>query len=157
MKSQFPIPNSQIPNPKSPTAFTLIELLVVIAIIAILAGIIQPMASVSASKTREAKCEANLRQISVGLHAYAEDYDAFPPDMKALDSTLQDRSLLNCPGAGTEYVYLSPPNSAARDDVVVSCVRPEKPGRWPHRFGTCYMELSAGGEVRRVIGKQARR
>ena len=64
---------------KSTTAFTLIELLVVIAIIAILAAILFPVFARAREKAREASCQSNLKQLSLGLLMYAPDYDgSFP-------------------------------------------------------------------------------
>ncbi|MEY4387231.1 MAG: Type secretion system protein precursor [Verrucomicrobiota bacterium] len=58
-------------NPRR--AFTLIELLVVIALIAILLALIDPPLSNSKNKARRAVCLNNLKQISLGLHLYADD------------------------------------------------------------------------------------
>jgi prepilin-type N-terminal cleavage/methylation domain-containing protein/prepilin-type processing-associated H-X9-DG protein len=55
--------------------FTLIELLVVIAIIAILAAILFPVFARAREKARQSSCQSNLKQISLGLLMYAQDYD----------------------------------------------------------------------------------
>jgi prepilin-type N-terminal cleavage/methylation domain-containing protein/prepilin-type processing-associated H-X9-DG protein len=55
--------------------FTLIELLVVIAIIAILAAILFPVFARAREKARQASCTSNVKQISLGLLMYVQDYD----------------------------------------------------------------------------------
>ncbi|MDR3706730.1 MAG: DUF1559 domain-containing protein [Capsulimonadaceae bacterium] len=57
------------------SAFTLIELLVVIAIIAILAAILFPVFATAREKARQAACQSNLKQLSLGVLQYAQDYD----------------------------------------------------------------------------------
>jgi prepilin-type N-terminal cleavage/methylation domain-containing protein/prepilin-type processing-associated H-X9-DG protein len=59
--------------------FTLIELLVVIAIIAILAAILFPVFAQAREKARQATCISNLKQISLGLLMYMQDYDEIYP------------------------------------------------------------------------------
>lgn len=60
-------------------AFTLIELLVVISIIAVLAALIFPAYQSSLARADAAKCMSNLKQIGVGLFAFASENDgAFP-------------------------------------------------------------------------------
>jgi prepilin-type N-terminal cleavage/methylation domain-containing protein/prepilin-type processing-associated H-X9-DG protein len=60
-------------------AFTLIELLVVIAIIAILAAILFPVFAKAREKARQASCQSNLKQMSLAVLMYAQDYDEMLP------------------------------------------------------------------------------
>jgi prepilin-type N-terminal cleavage/methylation domain-containing protein/prepilin-type processing-associated H-X9-DG protein len=59
--------------------FTLIELLVVIAIIAILAAILFPVFARAREKARQTACLNNVKQISLAILMYAQDYDETLP------------------------------------------------------------------------------
>src|SRR5947207_2591254 len=60
--------------------FTLIELLVVLAIISILAGILFPVFAQVRERARQTVCLSNLRQISLAMQVYVQDYDdGLPP------------------------------------------------------------------------------
>ena len=57
--------------------FTLIELLVVIAIIGILASILFPVFARARENARRSSCASNLKQISLAMKQYSQDYDEF--------------------------------------------------------------------------------
>jgi len=59
----------------SKAAFTLIELLVVIAVIAILAALLFPVFAQAREKARQANCLSSLKQLSMALFMYIQDYD----------------------------------------------------------------------------------
>ena len=59
--------------------FTLIELLVVIAIIAILAAILFPVFARAREKARQTACLNNVKQLSLAVMQYVQDYDEVLP------------------------------------------------------------------------------
>ena len=58
-------------------AFTLIELLVVVAIIAILISILMPALNEARNAARTVVCQANIRQIGLGVQTYAAEHRGF--------------------------------------------------------------------------------
>jgi prepilin-type N-terminal cleavage/methylation domain-containing protein/prepilin-type processing-associated H-X9-DG protein len=60
-------------------AFTLIELLVVIAIIALLLAILLPALRRAKEQAKATRCLANMKQIGLAMHLYANDYNYLLP------------------------------------------------------------------------------
>jgi prepilin-type N-terminal cleavage/methylation domain-containing protein/prepilin-type processing-associated H-X9-DG protein len=77
-------------SPSLHKGFTLIELLVVIAIIAILAAILFPVFAQARQKAQQTQCLSNMRQVSVAIGMYAQDWDGVLPitmDLLSNDQT----------------------------------------------------------------------
>ncbi len=94
---------------RSAKGFTLIELLVVIAIIGLLASIIMVSLSGAKAKSRDAKRQADIKNIQLALTLYYTDNGMYPLNIYAAAGT--------APGGGLAPTYLPTvprdPNSSA--------------------------------------------
>ncbi len=66
---------------KSTAGFTLIELLIVVAIIGILAAIAIPNFLNAQTKAKIARCEADMRSLSIAVESYRIDRNRYPLDL----------------------------------------------------------------------------
>jgi len=98
--------------------FTLIELLVVIAIIAILAAILFPVFAQARESARATSCASNMRQLSLGVFMYAQDYEEILPMAVnyAAATTAPDRMWMATvqPYLKNEKIFLCPSAENAR-------------------------------------------
>ena len=97
--------------PKTLGAFTLIEMLVVIAIITLLAALLFPVFQKVRENARRASCQANLRQIGLGLTQYAGDNDeALPPGAYSTPNGTTTWRQLIFPYVRSAAVFVCPSN-----------------------------------------------
>lgn len=70
--------------------FTLIELLVVIAVISIIAAILFPVFAKVREKARQTSCASNVKQLSLAILQYTQDYDETVPPVEYTQSPWPD-------------------------------------------------------------------
>jgi len=86
--------------------FTLVELLVVIAIISVLASLLLPALASAKKAARRATCLANLRQIGIAIHSYAQDNDRRIPYGPKAPAFTSPASFYPSTGAPTSLISL---------------------------------------------------
>jgi prepilin-type N-terminal cleavage/methylation domain-containing protein/prepilin-type processing-associated H-X9-DG protein len=98
-----------MPHSRRIPAFTLIELLVVIAIIAILAAILFPVFAQARDKARQVSCSSNMKQLSLAVLMYTQDYDERMPSVHwgayhvAVQPYMRNSQVWSCPSASGFY------------------------------------------------------
>lgn len=109
-----------------PTAFTLIELLVVVAIVAVLLSILLPSLAAGREQSKSTKCLANLHQMGLCAHMYAdENRDRYPISssidqhggwIQTLLPYAQDKLLYRCPSDRSDDWFN--PTDAATQQII---------------------------------------
>lgn len=102
--------------------FTLIELLVTIAIIAILAAILFPVFARARENARRSSCMSNLKQISLGIRMYTQDYDEHVPPIVINDSA----------DANNPYGWADAVQPYVKSTQLFQCSSEEWGARWPN-------------------------
>lgn len=87
-------------------AFTLAELLVVIAVVATLLAIMIPLVRNARDESRKTACVSNLRQIGIGIAAYAADHDGKIPYGPAAQGFNNAGNFYPSTGAPTSLISL---------------------------------------------------
>jgi len=88
-------------------AFTIVELLVVIGIVAALMGVIVPVLASARASARKIVCLANLRQIGVAVHLYADNNHGNIPFGPQAPPFLSPANFYPSTGAPTSLISLS--------------------------------------------------
>jgi prepilin-type N-terminal cleavage/methylation domain-containing protein/prepilin-type processing-associated H-X9-DG protein len=110
--------------------FTLIELLIVIAIIAILASMLLPALKNARAAAKNIQCVNNLKQMSVGLSMYSQDWKYYPAPTYGIDSTSSPWTYIDWQLAISDYIYPNKVMNNARYDrpgTVFWCPSPVVP------------------------------
>lgn len=112
--------------------FTLIELLVVIAIIAILAAILFPVFARAREKARQSSCLSNVKQFSLAILSYTQDYDETLP-MEATQTSIGVMTLadISAPYMKNKQIIICPSDRTGAVEianVLAAFGYPQAPG-----------------------------
>lgn len=95
---------------KRKKAFTVMEVLVVAGIFFGMIAALTPFMRMAKVRANRLECANRLREISIGLHAYAAKHrDVFPPDLAALyPEYVANASAFDCPASKTRGTPAKP-------------------------------------------------
>jgi prepilin-type N-terminal cleavage/methylation domain-containing protein/prepilin-type processing-associated H-X9-DG protein len=120
---------------KRQDAFTLIELLVVIAIIALLMAILIPSLNKAKKQAQAVACVAHLKDLSLALHMYLEDYERTmhdPPNQGLWDNAWEGSAVVREYDLDDNYAYWGIAYKPyALNKKVFRCPSAVRPDDWP--------------------------
>ncbi len=122
------------------TGFTLIELLVVIAIIAILAALLFPVFALAREKARQAGCASNVKQLSLAVRMYQQDYDeTYPPALVPAGAGIVSALTLVQPYARNAQIARCP--SDAKGEIDLTALGDLAPSSYSVNHRVCRVPL----------------
>ncbi len=138
--------NTALARRTSPKAFTLVELLAVIAVVSLLSALLLPAVNKAKESGRRIKCAANLRQIILAAHVYANDNDGyiFPHHFKIGPLWYDWSCLLTnaVPSLGVEVFHCPTDQNKRTDAPSTSALRSYAINQWrdfiPNQDGVQY-------------------
>jgi prepilin-type N-terminal cleavage/methylation domain-containing protein/prepilin-type processing-associated H-X9-DG protein len=117
--------------------FTLIELLVVIAIISILAAILFPVFGRARENARRSSCQSNLKQLSLGVLQYQQDYDErYAPMLNVIGGNLLGWSQFVQPYVKSTQIFSCPSDTTS--NLPASLATSANPSGFITLFPTSY-------------------
>lgn len=114
--------------------FTLIELLVVIAVIAMLTALLLPSLRRAKLQAKILTVNAELRQVSLALGLYHDDYKEYPPTMVDCGSGQLQDHIAQLPELLADYEYL--PATSSRNAMDTIMEDPFNPGH-TYKYSSC--------------------
>lgn len=107
-----PTPQATVPRKSNALVIILVvagAAFVLLAVLAIVAAMLFPVFGRAKYKAQQVSCMSNLKQIGLGLHMYAADYDGYLPPADSWPSVLKPyleaEEVYTCPSTGEQYVF----------------------------------------------------
>jgi len=154
----------------SQRAFTVIELLVVISVIAVMIGLLLPAVQQAREASRRANCLNNLKQLTLGMHAYHAAESVFPAGLRtstpfdsdgwgwasALLTHIEQQNLYNTINHTLGIMHPSNKTAIATRLDSLICPSSPDPGLFDPGEGAGYFQGIAYPSVANYVGSSGR-